>query len=87
MILQGEINATITGGANMVLKDVEALKQLSPTGNGSPSGRKRSSNSPGPHHRTRRSRIGMGDEPDTLTYSEVEERCRHGLSNIDSKAK
>lgn len=61
----------------MVLKDVEALKQLSP--GGSPSCRKRRSTSPVPI-RPRRSR-GMGDE--AVTHSELEERCRQGISNVE----
>lgn len=66
----------------MVLKDVEALRQVSP--GGSPCRKRPStSTSPGPI-RARRSR-GFGDE--AVTHSEVEERCRQGISNVDVSSK
>lgn len=69
----------------MVLKDVESLKQLSPTG--SPSRKRRSSVSPGPGaHYTRRSRIGMGDEPDAVSLNTIGERCRQGIGSVETRS-
>jgi len=80
-LYKGEINPTITGGANMVLRDVEQLTQLSP--GGSPC-RKRPSTSPTPV-RSRRSRgIGVGGES-TNFGNEVAERCRQGISSVGSR--
>ncbi|CAL8109141.1 unnamed protein product [Orchesella dallaii] len=77
-LYKGEINRTITGGANMVLQDVEALRQTSPKPTPS---RKRTSSSPsGPE--IHRPRFDRGLE---THYDEVEKRCRVGVSYRDSE--
>jgi Arf6-interacting domain of mitotic kinesin-like protein 1 len=71
---QGDVLPTVGGGAQVVLTDVEVLKQLSPSSPRLSPSRKRSA------------RISSSKENGRLQPDEVVERCRTGIEGHAKRA-